>query len=115
MLRVLSWIVGIPLAAVIVMFAVANRGSVRVSASPLPFEIDLPLYLVVLGALGLGLLAGALIVWIASLRHRHRARVAERRAEAAQMETRQLRARVAELEHPPRPPGTTLPAPLDAA
>lgn len=115
MLRILSWIVGIPVAAAIVAFAVANRGSVKLSLLPLPFEIELPLYLVVLGALAGGLILGGLIAWISAGRLRHRARQSAREAEAASREARALREKIERLEADPPTKRETLPAPLDAA
>lgn len=115
MLRILSWIVGIPVAAAIVAFAVANRGAVKLSLLPLPFEIELPLYLVALGALLAGLLAGGLIAWLSAGRLRRRARQSAREAEAASREARALREKIERLEAETQAKRTTLPAPLDAA
>ena len=115
MLRFLSWIVGIPVAAAIVAFAIANRGSVKLSLLPLPFEVELPLYLVVLGALPAGLILGGLIAWISAGRLRRRARQSAREAEAASREAAALRERIERLETEPQAKRTNLPAPLDAA
>lgn len=62
-MRVLSWLIGLPLAAVVVAFAVANRAPVVVVPWPLPFEIEMPVYLLALGALALGLLIGMVWGW----------------------------------------------------
>ena len=54
--------------------AVANRGAVTLSLSPLPVEIIAPLYGLLLGALLLGLLVGGFVVWSGRLRRGLRAR-----------------------------------------
>ena len=41
-MRYLSWIITIPIALVIVSFAVSNRGPVDLALWPLPFEITVP-------------------------------------------------------------------------
>ena len=115
MLRILSWIVGIPVAAAIVAFAVANRGSVKLSLLPLPFEIELPLYLVALGAMLAGLILGGLIAWLSAGRLRRRTRQAVREAEAASREARALREKIERLETETPAKRANLPAPLDAA
>lgn len=115
MLRILSWIVGIPIAAAIVAFAVANRGSVKLSLLPLPFEIELPLYLVALGAMLAGLILGGLIACLSAGRLRRRARQSAREAEAASREAQALREKIGRLEIETRAKRANLPAPLDAA
>lgn len=115
MLRILSWIVGIPVAAAVVAFAVANRGSVKLSLLPLPFEIELPLYLVVLGAMLAGLILGGLIAWLSAGRLRRRVRQSAREAEASSREAQALREKIERLEADPPAKRANLPAPLDAA
>ena len=45
-MKLVRWIVGVPVGVFFVGFAVANRGDVTVSFDPLPFAPDLPLYAV---------------------------------------------------------------------
>ncbi|MGE5506741.1 MAG: lipopolysaccharide assembly protein LapA domain-containing protein [Actinomycetota bacterium] len=79
-MKVLNWIVGLPLAVLLVMFAVANRREVTVELWPLPWSMDLPLYLAVMAPLTIGLLAGAAITWLSGAPARRRAREQRRRA-----------------------------------
>jgi putative membrane protein len=55
---------------ILVVFAVANKGAVTVSIDPLPFEIELPLYLLVFtvffAGLALGVIVGRLNAWSAA-------------------------------------------------
>jgi uncharacterized integral membrane protein len=89
--RYLSWIITIPIALVIVSFAVSNRGPVDLALWPLPFEITVPVYVAVLTALVLGFLAGGLVAWGADRRYRVAARVRGRKA--AQLERELARER----------------------
>ncbi len=73
-MRLISWIIGLPVAAVAVAFAVANRAPVTVDPWPLPFQLEAPLsLLVLLGLLG-GFLLGALAAWGAGGKTRSLAR-----------------------------------------
>ncbi len=97
MRRLLLWIVLLPLALAIVLFAVANRGAVTVSLDPFSqespaFAATLPLFVVIFSALVLGVLLGGIAVSIGKLRWRLAAHRAEREAarlkEAAEAERR---------------------------
>ncbi len=82
MARFLGWIIGGPLALLAAIFAVANRHDLRLDLWPLPWSLDLPVYLAVLGALGLGLILGLVMAWAAGHRARHAARQQRRRADS---------------------------------
>jgi uncharacterized integral membrane protein len=84
MARFLGWIIGGPLTLLLVMFAAANRHDVRLELWPLPWSLDLPAYLAVLGALALGLALGLIIAWSAGHRARRAARIQRRRADRAE-------------------------------
>ncbi len=75
-------LVFIPVAAAFVVFAIANRHPVTLNLWPLPWEIDLPVYIAVLGTLAVGMAAGAAAQWITDGKWRRRAR-AGRRSTAA--------------------------------
>jgi uncharacterized integral membrane protein len=72
--KILRFLVLAPLAIIVMALAVANRGAVTLSLSPLPFEIIAPLYGLLLAALFLGLLVGGFVVWSGRLRRSLRAR-----------------------------------------
>lgn len=97
MLRFLKMLVAIPVALVIVLFAVANRQSVRVSFDPLSREapavfVDVPLFAVVLSALALGVVVGGLAAWLAQGRHRKAERQLKREVSRLASETASLKA-----------------------
>lgn len=82
MRRLLFWVVLVPLGALIVLFAVANRASVLVSLDPFSGEnsalaFSAPLFLVMFACVIIGVVIGG----IASLAHRYRMWRAVRRAE----------------------------------
>ncbi len=80
--RLIGWLLGVPFAAVAIVFAVSNRAPVVVDLWPLPWAVQAPLYLFVLAALAIGFLVGGLVAWVNSLAVRRRIR-AESRAEIA--------------------------------
>jgi uncharacterized integral membrane protein len=97
MRKFLALAVLVPLAIVIVMFAVANREIITVSFDPFDtaqpaLALKMPLFLLIFVLVGVGVLVGGIAAWLRQSRWRMRAR----RAEA---EARDLRAR---LDAPPR-------------
>ncbi len=66
-MRFLRVILGALLLLILVIFAVANRQGVAVSLDPLPFAIELPLYLLVFATFITGLLLGAFAQWLGRL------------------------------------------------
>ena len=117
--KFISWIISIPLALVIIIFSLVNRGAVTVDFWPLPAAIDIPLFALILIALMVGILWGGMAAWLAAGRSRKRARELNRRAETAEMEIRHLEERNARLQRDLKNAGTpadkALPAPADAA
>jgi lipopolysaccharide assembly protein A len=101
-MKLMFWIVVVPAATVLALFAGSNREAVTLGLWPLPFAFDLPLYLAILGALLIGFISGAAAAWIAG---RHRRRENRRRGRRiAALET-ELAARAAQ------PPGARETAP----
>jgi uncharacterized integral membrane protein len=88
--RFVRWIVALPFAIAVIVFAVANRGSVEVSFDPLPFSPPVPLYAIVFGAAIAGFLAGAAVVWFGGLRWRSLARNRGNRADFLERELNRL-------------------------
>ena len=91
MLRLLSWLILLPLILVFVAFAVANRHSALVSFDPLPYQAEPSVYALVLSGVFVGLLVGGIGAWVRGSRWRKRARIAERRAARAEDELAQVR------------------------
>ena len=104
-MRLLFWLGVLLVAAVLALFAASNRMTVALGLWPLPFVVELPLYLAILLAVLIGCVAGALGAWLAGHQRRREARRRGRRIAALE---RELAATQAAL------PGTAerLPAPL---
>ena len=89
----------VPVALVIVLYSVANRGPVRVSLDPFSRDLpvlsyEVPLFAVVLAAIAVGVLVGGLASWVAQGKHRKAVRRSRREAEALRSETQALRSAV---------------------
>ena len=83
-MRFLRGLIGAILLILLVVFAVANRQAVTVNADPLPFAVDLPLYLLVFlvffAGLVIGVLADRWSAWGAARRRRAKQQAAARQA-----------------------------------
>jgi len=109
MRKFLNAIVFIPLGVILVVFAVANRHQVTVSFDPFnssdkALGFSLPLFVIIIAAAILGVMAGGTATWLGQ----HRWRRAARRHEA---DARDLRAQLADWRNSamskpqsPRPP-----------
>ncbi len=82
-MKILGWIIGVPIALLLVMLAVANRDMVTLSLDPIGGDISLPLYLVIFLAFLLGLICGGLLTWASGVKRRMRKRREEREKAAA--------------------------------
>lgn len=83
-------IVTIPLAIVLIVFAVANGQEATVSLWPLHILVSLPVFLLTLGSFALGLLVGAILFWIPLTHWRTRARRREKRVVELEGQMEQL-------------------------
>ena len=89
-MKYISWILTIPVAIVAVVFAVTNREPATLNLWPLGIELEVPLYILVLGSGLVGLILGGVITWLSAGRARRRARKAEYRASDAEREVQDL-------------------------
>ena len=108
MRKFLAFAVLVPLAIVIVMFAVANREIITVSFDPFDsahpaFALKLPLFMLIFVLVAVGVVVGGIAAWL----RQHKWRMRARRAEA---EARDLRARLDAAE-----PRRNLPAVVEAS
>jgi uncharacterized integral membrane protein len=89
MLRLLKYLIIAPFAIVFLAFAYANREDVVISFNPLetsgsgPLSLQGPLFLVILLAIAVGVVAGSVATWLGQGRHRRAAR--EYRGEAERL------------------------------
>lgn len=103
-MRSLFWrlILASPLLLLLVLFTLSNTESVHVGLWPTDLLIQAPLALVVLGAMGIAFLLGALCTWLAGLGARLRARRAEVEAGRLRAELSAAQAQLARSEQAPR-------------
>jgi uncharacterized integral membrane protein len=102
----LRWLITLPLAIVLVVFAVNNRGPVEVDLFPFGLFISWPLFVFVFLGLVLGLLIGLIFVWFygyaaRKAAHEHKARI--RKLERS-VKTLQSAADSSAPDLPTRPP-----------
>ncbi|WP_428486020.1 lipopolysaccharide assembly protein LapA domain-containing protein [Rhodopila sp.] len=95
-------IVSIILCLPFAVFALSNMQVVQLGIWPTDYVVSVPLSLAILGGMAAAFLVGGLVVWVAELGQRRRARKAERTV-------RLLEAKIEELQA--RPPGSALALP----
>jgi uncharacterized integral membrane protein len=98
MKNLLRLIVVAPIAIVFLVFAFANRHIVTVSFDPFvegdipAFALSAPLFVVLILALMLGVIAGGVATWLAEGKYRRAARNSRAEADQLRLETARLRA-----------------------
>lgn len=106
-MRALYWILAGALAALAGLFALNNRGELTVDFWPVGPELQMPVFVALVGSLYLGFALGAVIAWFATVRVRRRARAAERKAAELDADLQALKAKQAAATPPavaPPPP-----------
>ena len=99
----LKALVLIPIAIVLVAFAIANRRDIAVSLDPFAngdasaLSVTAPLFVLLLLALFIGVLVGGASTWLTQGRHRKAARQARGEVERLRAEASAFRARAGEL------------------
>lgn len=95
--RILMVVILLPLSVALVMLAVANRQKIGLVVDPFggAWTVEAPLFLVVFGALILGVVIGGVSVWLNQSRYRRAARRNGREARRATQQAEELRASLA--------------------
>ncbi|HEY1795709.1 MAG TPA: lipopolysaccharide assembly protein LapA domain-containing protein [Stellaceae bacterium] len=91
-MRFLFRLAMVVLAIVLIVFAVSNRGTIALGLWPLPDVVELPLYLIILGCLLVGFLAGELAAWASGRHWRREVRRSARRIAVLERELDAARA-----------------------
>jgi uncharacterized integral membrane protein len=115
--KIVTTIIVVPIAAVIVAFAVANRQTVTVSFDPFSttapaYVATLPLFAVIFAVLILGVLIGGIAAWIGQGKWRRAARQSEADLRALQAEQETVRRRFGTPEQAPPPPYPVIAPPV---
>jgi uncharacterized integral membrane protein len=86
--RIVGWFVLVPLCALLIVFALANRQSVAINFNPFVSQESLvaegygvPMFLVIFGVLLVGVLLGGIATWFAQGPHRREERAFRRENE----------------------------------
>lgn len=90
MKRVISWIVMIPFALVVIIFSAVNRDLVTINLWPLPHELTIPMFTLILGVFIFGFLMGGVVAWLSAGKSRVAARQQRYRADKAERDLRNL-------------------------
>lgn len=120
--KIVTAIIVVPLAAVIVAFAIANRQAVTVSFDPFSatapaYVATLPLFAVLFAVLILGVIAGGIAAWLRQAKWRRSARRLEAEVRSLQQEVDMINARQTYRSRPqasaesPLPPAIAPPLP----
>lgn len=109
MRKLIAAVILIPLAILMVMFSVANRASVPVSLDPFSstapaLTLHVPLFVLLLIALIVGVLAGGVAAWLRQSKWRRMARRLERELRTARAEAEEARRRLAAAQAAPPAP-----------
>jgi len=88
--RFLTWLIMIPFALVVIVFSAVNRELVTLDLWPLPNEITVPVFTLVLAVFIVGFLWGGILAWVSAGSARRHARNAHWRADKAERELRSL-------------------------
>src|SRR3954466_4187376 len=95
MLPLLKGLILLPIAIIVVLLAVANRGPVTLSFDPFSreplFTATLPLFAVIFLAVALGVLIGGTAAWMAQAKHRREKRHLRREARHLRQEGERVR------------------------
>lgn len=114
-MRFLFWLLFVPFALVVVIFAVSNRASVSVDFWPLPFKQETPLYLLSLGTLAFGFFFGALLTWLSVAKWRVIAMSRKKDTDYAEAEIERLHQKLKEVEARAQVSQETLPTMRESA
>lgn len=77
-MKIFSWAFLASIGVAIVVLSMGNKGSVAFSLFPLPFEMEVPLFALILSGGFLGVLLGAVRTWMAVARARAEVRQGKR-------------------------------------
>lgn len=93
-MKLLAWAIAAVVTIIVVAFAVANRGAMPVSVEPLPYVLEVPVWVLSVGALVVGFLAGAMVRWLMDIKWYRAARRNRRRIRALERELAVARERL---------------------
>ena len=97
------WLVITVIAVIISMaFTASNDSEVTLYLWPFETGLSLPVWLAVLGALGIGIVTGGLIVWLSTIAIRTRNWHAQTKLKKMEKQVGEVEAKLADAENQPR-------------
>ncbi|WP_169566572.1 lipopolysaccharide assembly protein LapA domain-containing protein [Sneathiella limimaris] len=90
-MKLISWIFVVLLGLAVIILSIGNRESVTFSLFPLPYVMEIPLFILILGGAFLGVILGAIRTWISDGKARSENR-------ANKQEILRLKGEIARLE-----------------
>ena len=91
-MRLLSWIILLPVAVAVAAFSAVNREPVALDLWPLPYTPERPVYEIVLVSVFAGFVWGGVVTWISAAGRRRRA--IARRVAGPEKEVEELKERL---------------------
>jgi uncharacterized integral membrane protein len=110
-IRILTWIVTAPIVALVVLFSVSNLDQVPLHLWPLPFDLNIAIWLMSLIELFVGFLLGAIVTWMSDGRRRRNARMLARRVKDLEQQLAEARDRAGPFDRPAAEQNLSLAAP----
>lgn len=115
--RIVVVVVIVPVAIILIALAVANRAPATFTLDPFNpgnpgLTLQLPLFVMLFLALGLGMVVGSMATWWKQGRYRREARLKAREVETLMSELSQRRQAQAPAPQPAPPAAPAIPAPL---
>jgi uncharacterized integral membrane protein len=106
--KILTAVVLVPVAALLLIFAVANRTPVVLSLDPFSpgtpaWSVQLPLFVIILAAVGVGVVVGGIADWFGQARYRREARFGRSEVKRLEQEAQALRRAQAPVGSLPAP------------
>lgn len=110
MRKFLKIAISVPLLALLLVFALANRETVVITLDPFglaepPLNFSAPLFVPLFVALAIGVVFGGIAMWLSEGRHRRAAKIHLRDLEKQRRENDEMRR---EKNLPPLPPATLI-------
>lgn len=102
-MRLLRVLIAVPLLLLLVLFALSNTTSVRLTLWPTDFSLEWPLSAAMLVAAAFAFFVGAVLVWFSELAQRRRAWRAEHTVRLLEEQIRELKSRPSSTALPPPP------------
>ncbi len=90
-MKIVKWALIAVMSGILVAFALANRAQMTLTLFPLPFEMDIPVFLLIFIAVILGLLLGGVACLSYALACLNKARVQAARVAALEQEVAALK------------------------